>query len=209
MSDLTIDNLEKGEKTLGLSQGSDKGKGGLERFYEKNKNKIFKLTEDEEIDCNKYNYYYETCQPFKFGGWCFAEKIDSIFGCNSEVKRYNRKYLYKVERKNRPTGEKLKSGFTSLFKKSADATPAPADNAAPTPVTNTDANAAPADNAAPVTNTDANAPPAKKVLHLLRLPPVDADPATNASQKTSESQESSASPADPDVKLLYIIIYVL
>jgi hypothetical protein len=145
VSDLTIENLKQGNKTLQLNPNSD-GKGELERFFENKKTEvpqeIFKLSElpeDEAIDCNKYNYYREE-KMGKFGRPYFVKKIDSVFGCNNEVKRYDTRFVYRVERKDRPMTEGLKSGFTSFFKKSTDAPAATTTDAAPAG----DANAAPA-----------------------------------------------------------------
>jgi hypothetical protein len=124
-SELNIDNLEKGVSPL--SYVNSDGKNDLEIFFsndqKKDTVKIFKVTKDDVIDCNKYNYYY-TKYMGKFGQPYFVTKIDSIFGCKSAVEGTSGD-VYRVERKNRPMGEKLKSGVTGFFNRPAtgEATP--------------------------------------------------------------------------------------
>ena len=121
-SELTIDNLENGVSPL--SYVNSDGKKDLDIFFSNNQKdpiKIFKVTKDDVIDCNKYNYYY-TKYMGKFGQPYFVTKIDSVFGCKSAVEGTSGD-VYRVERKNRPIGEKLKSGF-SFFNRPAATAPA-------------------------------------------------------------------------------------
>lgn len=135
---LTLENLQNGvdiaRKNDPLPQEisieEDKEKGELARFAIDNPGKIFEVKSSDEIDCDKYNYYYER-ETKPLGEY---RAIYSVKLSKSDAIRYknNNWIFYKVERKNRPMMERLKSkGFNLFGKKSADA---PAD-AAPTNTT--------------------------------------------------------------------------
>lgn len=119
---LTPENLQKGEKLL-QSNPNSKGEGELKTFFENNKNtnKIFKVLDNNNIDCNKYNYYYEKYMG-KFGRPFYVTKIDSIipWRCNEAVKS-TEGFVYSVEKSITPPSE---GGFLSgMFKKSAPPLP--------------------------------------------------------------------------------------
>jgi hypothetical protein len=145
---LTIENLENGKSKLTNFEDinildihkarQDEGKNELDEFYKKIKeskesNRISIVDKNEEIDCNMYNYYHKykeyifATEQFK----TYVTKIGFPFGCKDTVESYlknTNNIIYKVNRKDRPAGEKLKTGLTSFFNRS-DA--APATNAAP------------------------------------------------------------------------------
>jgi len=113
---LTIDNLENGSDYCVLPgrthiYGNDymKGEeGGLEIFFNKysSTGRITKVEINEEIDCNKYNYYYTMRNSMPSGSMprgFYAMKITGFVGCsNDEIKsvlKHNYD-VYKVSRKN-------------------------------------------------------------------------------------------------------------
>jgi hypothetical protein len=177
---LTIENLEKGEDKLTnfrklKSIYGDQGELELDKFYDDNKdsNKIFIVQPNEEIDCDKYNYYHKESEYiYSTNKWkTYVKKISSIIPgrCKNAVKD-TKDVIYRVERKNETMMQGLKSNVSkigdnikesSLFgNKSAgapantNATPADA-STGPAAATPENTNAAPA--AADATTT---APPA-------------------------------------------------
>ena len=123
VSDLTIDNLENGKSKLTYpNNGNSNGNGELADLFQKNKEsgRIIKVLDNNNIDCDKYNYYHEEYVS-KFGQPYYVIKIVSVFGCKRAVESTGG-IVYRVERKNRPAGEKFKSGVTSFFSKPAATT---------------------------------------------------------------------------------------
>jgi hypothetical protein len=131
ISESTIEELEQGESEIKIYNGE------LETLKNKVPQRIIKLSElqeEEPIDCDKYNYYYEKekrSADYKTSLGIYATKISLL--CRM-IKNMNPKSVYRVERKNRPMmeglGNKIK-GFSFFSNKStgapADASTAPAD----------------------------------------------------------------------------------
>lgn len=114
-----IDNLRNtGSPNMSIQgRNNDPEVGELDKFAndQVNNGQIFKVTRDEVIDCDKYNYYYESLEQVNQYKGYVAKKISSKSDVNTNR---NNKYInvYRVERLDRPTMEKMMTGFKGLFK---------------------------------------------------------------------------------------------
>jgi hypothetical protein len=116
---LTINNLENGKSGLSYADYRGSTTPGLKVFVDNNSGKIFKVNKGETIDCKANNYYYERYTG-DFGQVYFTDKIDSLLNCNGKVEEAvedTSKVVYRVERKNKPMGERLKTGVTGMGEK--------------------------------------------------------------------------------------------
>lgn len=133
-----IDNLRNTGSPNMSTQGRDNDPevGELDKFAndQVNNGQIFKVTRDEVIDCDKYNYYYESLEQVNQYKGFVAKKISSKSDVNTNR---NNKYInvYRVDRLDRPRMEGMMNSVSGFFKKTAAPAAAPADattDAAPT-----------------------------------------------------------------------------